>query len=177
MLSALRLLAAPVAAWAILSAHDTAALLVFALAGASDAADGFIARRWGFTSRFGAWLDPAADKFLMLMCFVALWRIDVAPLWLVALVIARDLALAAGWVFAKLFSVPLRFETLMLGKLSTAVQIVYIGLLLLLLAFDRAAPRLAMAGAWTVAFFTALSGGAYGLMLLRQLFTGRHQIS
>jgi cardiolipin synthase (CMP-forming) len=177
LLSALRLLAAPIAAWAILSDHDTAALLVFAFAGASDGLDGFIARRWGFTSRFGAWLDPAADKFLMLMCFVALWRIAVAPVWLVALVIARDLALAVGWVFARLLGAPIRFETLMLGKISTVVQIGYIGLALLLLAFDRQAQNLMMTAAWTVALFTILSGGAYGLVLQRQLFAGRAQIS
>ena len=68
MLSGLRLLAAPLAAWLILNDHDTAALIVFAVAGASDGLDGHVARRWGFTSRFGAWLDPVADKLLMLFC-------------------------------------------------------------------------------------------------------------
>lgn len=66
LLSALRLLAAPFAMWLILNNHDTAALLVFAGAGLSDGLDGFIARRWQVTSSFGAWLDPAADKLLMI---------------------------------------------------------------------------------------------------------------
>ncbi|MGH6829145.1 MAG: CDP-alcohol phosphatidyltransferase family protein, partial [Rhizomicrobium sp.] len=55
-LSATRLVAAPLAAWAILEGHDTAALAVFVFAGLSDIADGFVARRWGFASRIGAWL-------------------------------------------------------------------------------------------------------------------------
>jgi cardiolipin synthase len=76
LLSALRLLAAPLAAWLIHSGHDTAALLVFSAAGASDGLDGFIARRWGVTSDFGAWLDPAADKLLMLLCLVALCAVS-----------------------------------------------------------------------------------------------------
>ncbi|MGZ5926699.1 MAG: CDP-alcohol phosphatidyltransferase family protein, partial [Rhizomicrobium sp.] len=58
LLSGFRLLAAPLAAWAILAEHDTAALVIFASAGFSDLADGFVARRWGFASRSGAWLDP-----------------------------------------------------------------------------------------------------------------------
>ena len=70
---ALRLLAAPLAAWAILAEHDSAALAVFAGAGLSDLADGFIARRWASPPRFGAWLDPIADKLLMLLCFLALY--------------------------------------------------------------------------------------------------------
>src|SRR3954468_20772781 len=82
LLSALRLLAAPVAAWLILQGHDIAALLTFAAAGASDGLDGFIARRWGVTSAFGAWLDPVADKLLMLFCFTSLYCIDVTPRWL-----------------------------------------------------------------------------------------------
>jgi len=60
LLSTLRLLAAPFAAWLIITDHDTAALLVFAAAGLSDGLDGFIARRWGFTSDFGAWLEKLA---------------------------------------------------------------------------------------------------------------------
>src|SRR3569623_179611 len=94
LLSGLRLLAAPFAGWLILSSHDTAALMIFALAGLSDGLDGLIARRWGATSDFGAWLDPAADKLLMLLCFTALYAVSAAPFWLVALVIGRDVVFA-----------------------------------------------------------------------------------
>jgi cardiolipin synthase len=173
LLSGFRLCAAPVAAWAILSGHDIAALLVFASAGLSDAADGFIARRWGFTSRFGAWLDPVADKLLMLLCFVALYAVQRAPLWLVALVIARDAAIATGWLLAKLFALPLGSEPLLIGKASTAVQIGFIGLLLLLLAFGRHWPQLVTAAAYVTAAFVLLSAIAYGHVLLRGLLAGR----
>jgi len=177
LLSGLRLCAAPFAAWAILSDHDTAALLVFVFAGASDGLDGFIARRWGFTSRFGAWLDPAADKLLMLLCFAALYEIGAAPPWLVVLVFARDLAIAAAWLATKAFALPIRFEALMIGKATTAVQIGYAGLSLLLLAFDREMPRLMLAAAYATAVFTVASGIAYGHLLLRAVFPGRHQVS
>src|ERR1700710_1276840 len=106
LLSALRLLAAPLAAWLILDGHDIAALLVFPAAGASDGLDGFIARRWGVTSDFGAWLDPAADKLLMLLCLIALCAISVVPPWLLVLVVSRDVAITAGWLMIKLLGLP-----------------------------------------------------------------------
>lgn len=167
LLSALRLLAAPFAAWLILSNHDTAALLVFAAAGASDGLDGFIARRWGATSDFGAWLDPAADKLLMLLCLIALCTIGVTPLWLLALVAAQGLAIAAGWLLIKLTGLAVPTRPLFLGKVSTMVQVLYILAALLLLAFDLDAPRLILAGAWVCAGFTLLSAAAYGGVFLR----------
>ena len=169
-LSALRLLLAPLAAWAILSDHDTAALAVFGVAGLSDLADGFIARRWGFASRFGAWLDPVADKLLMLFCFLALLRIGRVALWLVALVVARDAVIALGAIAARLLNLSFKVAPLRIGKVSTAVQLVYVGMLLLLLAFDREAPKLAMAGGYVVAGFAVLSTIAYGRFFLRAFF-------
>ena len=174
LLSALRLLAAPLAAWLIVNDHDTAALCLFAVAGVSDGLDGLVARRWGVASDFGAWLDPAADKFLMLLCLIALLAIGAAPLWLVALVVARDLAIAAGWLLIKFFGLPIATTTLFPGKASTVVQMLYIFIVLLLLAFDLDAPRLALAASWVCGAFTILSAAAYGGMALRGLFAGRH---
>lgn len=173
LLSALRLLAAPVAAWAVTADHDTLALAMFAFAGLSDLADGFIARRWGFTSRFGAWLDPIADKLLMLLCFVALLRVSAAPLWLVGLVIARDVIIATGALLARMLGLPMRIAPVTIGKASTAVQVGYVGIILLLLAFDREAPRLVTAGGTTVAVFAILSGAAYAQLFFRALPSGR----
>jgi cardiolipin synthase len=172
LVSSLRLLAAPFAAWLILSQHDAAALIVFAGAGASDALDGFIARRWGFTSQFGAWLDPAADKLLMLLSFAALYAVGATPFWLLALVIARDGGIALGWLLAKAFALPVLFEPLLIGKASTAAQIGYIFVLLLLLAFALESPLLATAGSYIVGALTLLSGIAYLLVFLRGLFAG-----
>src|SRR5580704_7073398 len=125
LLSALRLIVAPLAGWALLNGHDTAALAMFACAGLSDLADGMIARRWGFTSRFGAWLDPAADKLLMICCFVVLLHLGVVPLWLVLLVLARDLAIALGAMIAWALALPLAIAPLIIGKATTVVQVGY----------------------------------------------------
>lgn len=173
LLSALRLLAAPLAGWAILAEHDSLALAMFAFAGLSDLADGFIARRWGFASRFGAWLDPAADKLLMLVCFVALLKVGAVPLWLVVLVITRDLVIAGGAVLAKILNLPLRIAPLMIGKAAMAVLAGFVGIRLLLLALDQEAAALIAACGYTVAVFVLLSGLAYAQLFLRALLSGR----
>ncbi len=172
LLSALRLLAAPFAAWLILEGHDIAALFTFAAAGASDGLDGFIARRWGVTSAFGAWLDPIADKLLMLFCFTALYHIGVTPIWLLLLVVARDLAIVLGWLLIKVMALSAPTAPLLIGKLSTVVQILYIFTLLLLLSFDVHAPRLVEAAAWGCGLFVILSAAAYAGIFLRGLFSG-----
>jgi cardiolipin synthase len=170
-LSLMRLAAAPLTAWLILQGHDTAALLLFAAAGLSDGLDGFIARHWNLTSRFGAWLDPAADKLLMLLCFLALLRVGVAPWWLVALVLLRDGCIALGWLLTRLLSVRLKFEASRLGKLSTVMQILYVGGWLVLLAFLLEAPDVMLAAAYLTAAVTVASGLGYALVLVRTFTT------
>lgn len=173
LLSTLRLLAAPLAAWLIVAGHDTAALLVFTAAGASDGLDGFIARRWGFTSDFGAWLDPVADKLLMLMSLVALFNVGMTPLWLLALIVARDMGIVIGWLLVKLLGLPMATKALFIGKLSTAIQLLYVLSALLVLAFDLEVPRLEEAAAWVCGLVTILSAAAYSGAFLRGLFRGR----
>lgn len=177
LLSALRLLAAPFAAWLILNNHDTAALLVFAAAGLSDGLDGFIARRWHVTSDFGAWLDPAADKLLMLLCLSALFAVGATPLWLLVLVVGVASAIAAGWLLIKWLGLPIATRTLLAGKASTMVQILYVLSVLLLLAFDLDAPRLAEAAAWFCGLFTVASAVAYAALFLRGVFAGKPMTS
>jgi cardiolipin synthase len=170
LLSALRLLAAPLAAWLILAGHDTASLIVFALAGSSDAADGYVARRWGVTSRLGAWIDPVADKLLMLFCFTALYNVHVTPLWLLMLVVLRDASIIAGYFLMQLAHLPPLKAPLRIGKASTVVQVLYIFAMLLMLAFDIKAPM--QEAAWICGLFTLLSGVAYAGIFLRGVFTG-----
>ncbi len=176
LLSLLRLAAAPFAAWAILAGHDTLALVVFVAAGLSDGLDGFLARHWHAMTRFGAWLDPAADKLLMLATYGALLGVAAVPWWLVALVVGRDLAIAAGWLAAKLLSLPLAFRPLAIGKASTLLQIVFAGLTLLVLAFNLSAPGLLLAAAGATALLTLASGIAYLLLFLRGLVTGQRTV-
>jgi len=169
LLTWLRLAAAPALALLLVSGADRAALGVFAFAGLSDAADGFLAKRFGFASRFGRFLDPAADKLLMLAAFVTLTALKVTPLWLTLLVIARDAAIVAGIMLARMLELPIRIEPLFVGKLSTGMQITYVALALFLLTFGLEWPRTLDAAADATAALTILSCLAYAGVGVRAL--------
>ena len=161
ILSALRLIAAPIAGWLILHREFFPAVCVFGFAGLSDAADGYLAKTFGLSSRFGAWLDPAADKLLMLASFVTLTMVGAVPLWLTALVIGRDVAIVLGVALAKLLGAPLTVAPLMVGKISTVVQVLYIAGVLLMLTLRQIEPQAVLAGVLAVALLTLASFLAY----------------
>lgn len=93
-ISFLRLALIPVFAWLILAEHDVWALVVLALAGATDWLDGFIARRFDQMSRLGVLLDPAADRLYIFATLLGLAYRDLVPWWLVVVIVARELVLA-----------------------------------------------------------------------------------
>jgi cardiolipin synthase len=172
VLTGLRLFLAPITAFFILHEQYGAALLVFAFAGASDAADGFLAKRFALESRFGAMLDPAADKLLMLLSFLSLTRMGVIPLWLTGLVIARDAAIVLGVFVVQIFSLPVRVEPLPIGKICTVVQVSYVALMLLFRVLGvEAASSVEALGVLTAAT-TLISWLLYGQTLLRGLLPG-----
>ncbi|WP_324653966.1 CDP-alcohol phosphatidyltransferase family protein [Georgenia sp. H159] len=93
-ISLLRLALIPVFAWLIVSGHDAAALIVLAVAGASDWVDGFVARRFNQASRLGRMLDPAADRLYIFVTLIGLAYRELVPWWLVIVIVARELVLA-----------------------------------------------------------------------------------
>ena len=169
-LTGLRLAAAPLLAFLVGEGRFGEAFAVFAFAGASDAADGFLAKRFNLKTEFGRFLDPAADKILMLASFVALTAAGVVPLWLTALVVARDLGIVFGAVLAWALVLPVRLAPSPLGKISTAFQIGYIALMLLFLLVGLDVPQLATAAAVAVGALTVASGLNYAALWLRAAF-------
>ena len=163
-LKALSITEATAHAFSLLRGADRAALGVFAFAGLSDAADGFLAKRFGLTTRFGRLLDPAADKVLMLVSFATLTILRVAPLWLTLLVLARDAAIVAGLLLARLLNIPVRVAPLLIGKASMAMQIIYIALALVLLTFGLQWPMVESAAADATALLTAGSWLGYAVV-------------
>ena len=166
-LTAMRLLSAPVLAAFLLYGYQMYALIVFAFAGLTDLADGFLAKRFGLTTSVGRYLDPAADKFLMLAAFLALTAIHQTPLWLTLIVIGRDVAIVFALFVARLLALPLRVEPLPIGKVCTAVQVTYVALVLLLLALRLDAPKTMEAAALVTAGVTIASWLAYGGLWLK----------
>ncbi len=105
-----------------------AALAVFFVAGATDAVDGLIARLTSHPTSFGAWLDPMADKLLLVTTFVVLTLPQIeltnhVPLWLTVLVISRDIVIVGVVAIVNLAVGPRTFRPSMLGKLATATFI------------------------------------------------------
>lgn len=170
ILTALRLAAAPAFAALLVSGNDRAALGIFALAGLSDAADGFLARHFGMTTRFGRYLDPAADKLLMLAAFLTLAFLHLSPWWLTVLVIARDLAIVLAVIVSFALSLPLHIQPLFIGKVNTVVQVSYIGLMLIFLVFGVEAPQILAWAAMITAIFTLLSWFSYAGLWFGALF-------
>lgn len=168
-LTALRLFCAPMLAFLLLHGQERAALGVLTFAGITDAADGFLAKRLGVSTRFGRYLDPAADKLLMLASFLALAAIHATPAWLTLLVILRDIGIVTGIGAARLMALPLRVVPLPIGKACTAVQVGYVALILVLLAFRIEAPMVARFAVLTTAAFTVASGMAYAALWLKAL--------
>jgi len=94
-LSVLRLVGVPVFVWAILAHQDAIALVTLTLSGVTDYLDGKIARRYGLVSRIGEVLDPLADRlYIATTLFGLAWR-DIIPWWLVAVLVSREIVLAA----------------------------------------------------------------------------------
>jgi len=167
ILTALRLAASPALVALLWRGQDYAALIVFALAGITDALDGYLAKRFHLQTRFGRYLDPAADKLLMLVSFIALAMLGNTPVWLTALVITRDLCIVVGIGLAYLWALPVRATPSLLGKASTVVQVGYVGLMLLFLTFDIDNRMVKNFAEIAVAAFTVASGLGYAQLWLR----------
>ena len=126
VLTGARLVLAVPIGWLILEQRFAGALVLFFVAGFSDALDGFIAKRYGYQSWIGGVLDPIADKTLIVVCFLALGSVGVVPLWLVLLVIVRDLVIVAG--AASYYFLVERFEPepTLVSKLNTLLLLVLV---------------------------------------------------
>lgn len=170
-LSAFRLIAAPVTAVLVLNMQHTAALTMFVLAGASDALDGYLAKTFSLGSRFGAWLDPAADKLLMLSCFLALTAVGAIPWWLALVVIGRDVVIVCGFALAKATNVPLEVKPHIVGKASTVIQVFYVAFVLLLQARGVHMTHWLDFGAWLVLLFAAWSLAVYAGVWFKAVMT------
>lgn len=161
-----RVLAVAPTAWFLWTGAYAEALLLMAIAGASDAIDGWLARRFDWGSRFGAAVDPLADKLLVGTLFVVLTVKGHLPLWVAGIAVGRDLVILAGagvyrWLFGHI-----EFEPTQLSKANTLVQILVCLLLLLELCefellSDLAAGVANPWGIWLVAALGALSGIDY----------------
>ena len=149
-------------AWLIRDARYDAALLLAAVAGLTDALDGWFAKRFGWQSWLGGILDPIADKLMLVGCFVSLGLIGAHPDWLTWLVVGRDVVIVAGAVIYHNFVGRISAQPTLLSKITTCIQIAYVLIQLLALSSWFALPRPLLDGAlWLTAAATLASGLQY----------------
>jgi cardiolipin synthase len=133
-LTVLRILLVPVFVGFLIYERYEYALIVLAVAALTDGLDGTIARVANQRTRLGAYLDPLADKLLLTSGFVTLAVLHLVPLWIVILVVSRDMILVTGTLVARLTESRVDISPTLLGKGTTLLQLVYILLVVMLTA-------------------------------------------
>ena len=125
-----RLLFTPIIIWLIFSSYYSLGLIFFVLSGLSDALDGFIAKQFNQSTILGSYLDPIADKTLIVSSILALGYMGAIPSWLIILIVSRDLAILGAVIISWLVERSLKIEPIISSKINTFLQIFYIGLIL-----------------------------------------------
>jgi cardiolipin synthase len=156
-----RIILVPVVVWAIASGQLRLAFLLFLAAAVSDAVDGFLAKRFGMKTDLGAYLDPLADKLLIVSIFIALGVRNELPLWLVIAVVSRDILIVAAVLLAWLMDQPVTIKPLAISKANTMMQIVLAATVLADGAFDLGLVNTRLALVWIAGALTLLSLATY----------------
>jgi cardiolipin synthase len=122
--------------WAIAAGEMKIAFILFLLAGLSDLVDGFLAKRFNMATELGAYLDPLADKALIVSIYVTLGIAGAIPRWLVILVVSRDIMIVSAVILSWLVDNPVKLKPLAVSKLNTVAQILLALVVLASLAFE-----------------------------------------
>ncbi|MGK9231711.1 CDP-alcohol phosphatidyltransferase family protein [Inquilinus limosus] len=172
LLSLARLAVAPVTIWLILDGRLVTAFWMFAAAALTDAIDGILARWLQARTALGSYLDPIADKSLLVGTYLALTWMAALPVWLVALVVARDIGLVLGVVVLHFAGRGTRSLTpSMISKLNTVMQIALVVLVMAAPGLHVDASGAIAVLIWVVAATTTLSAIGYLRETVRRFFT------
>jgi len=167
-----RILLVPIVVWAIATPGAMwIAFVLFLAAGVSDAVDGYLAKRFAMTTELGAYLDPLADKALIVSIYLTLGINGFIPRWLVILVVSRDILIVGGIMLSWLVGPPLKIKPLLVSKLNTVAQIVFASVVLGSLGFNYELPTLTLILMGLVAVLTLLSVAAYVAEWVRHMNT------
>lgn len=161
LITSLRILLVPPFLWLLLQERYGAALLLFTVAGVSDALDGFLAKHYGWTSELGGLLDPLADKLLLIGAILALGWLRELPVWLVALVILRDVVIVTGAVGYHLMVERVQASPLLISKLNTLMQLTMVFVVIVHYGMMTLPSWLLTGWIYVTALTTVWSGTAY----------------
>ncbi len=151
----------PVVVWAITSGEMRIAFLLFLAAGISDAIDGFLAKRFHMASELGAYLDPLADKALIVSIYISLGIAGTLPIFLVILVVSRDIMIISAFMLSWLVGRPMPVRPRLVSKAHNVAQILLATLVLAEQAFNFDAALAAQLIMGLVAILTLLSIAFY----------------
>ena len=175
MLTILRILLTPLFVIFMLRDLFTHALMIFAIAGISDGLDGLLARYFDQRTELGAYLDPIADKFLLMAAFISLAVLKIIPAWLTVIVISRDVLIVIGIGVFSITNVNVQIKPSLVSKCTTLFQLLTV-FLALLSTETAVATQLKQLLYWATAALTALSGMHYiylGMSILQRDVTGK----
>lgn len=161
LLSLARLFLVPLIVWLILDRREDAALVLFVVAGVTDAIDGFVAKRFGAVTELGKFLDPLADKALLVSVYVVLAATGGMPPWLVIMVVFRDVLIVGGSLLIHTMRQKVVMNPLRISKLNTVAQIILAGTVLLRDGYNVPMHGVDIGMMVIVAVTTFLSGAAY----------------
>jgi cardiolipin synthase len=170
-LTLMRMLLIPAFVILLIYGYRGWAVITFMAAGVTDLFDGLIARMTGEKTVLGAWLDPMADKLLLVTMFVMLTLPDIGgpnrlPLWFTVLVISRDVAIVATVAVVNLAIGPRTFRPSMYGKVATALYIVT-GVVALYFNYLEQPSMLVQALIYASLAITFISAGHYALQIVK----------
>jgi cardiolipin synthase (CMP-forming) len=150
IITAFRILLVIPIALALLHGERVTTIALFGVAAVSDAADGFLAKHFGWQSEVGSVLDPAADKLLLATVFVVLAVLHLVPAWFMAAAVARDLIIVSGAIAYRLSFGPIEVRPSGISKLNTLCQAFFILAVVARAEFNRP-------GEWVVILLGALT--------------------
>lgn len=167
-LTLLRMVLVAPLALALFAGDYPLALLLFAVAAATDAADGLLAKLFGWTTELGKILDPIADKLLFLVVFISLSALGLVPVWLTVLVIGRDVVIGTGALVFRYSFGPLGGHPTRVSKLNTLCQILFVLAVIGAAASPSVPASLVIALGALVMVTTVVSGLNYVLLYARK---------
>jgi cardiolipin synthase len=164
LISLLRIVLVAPVVWALATEQFELALLLFAVAGISDGLDGFLAKHFHWESRLGSILDPIADKLLLVATFASLTWLGLLPLWLLWLVLGRDLIIIGGGLAYHYYLGQFDLSPLWSSKINTTLQIALVLLVMVQQQWLPGLDKVVTIGIWLVVASVINSGTEYVLV-------------
>ncbi|PCH81744.1 MAG: CDP-alcohol phosphatidyltransferase [Hyphomicrobiales bacterium] len=164
-----RLFLVPVIIWLIIDSYHVLAFWLFLLAGLSDGIDGFLARRFGLESELGTYLDPIADKALLVSLFLVLGFREALPFWLAILAVSRDILIVGAVLLSWIVNKPVKMKPLFVSKANTVAQVILIASVMAANAYQGPIESLIPILVYVTGALTAFSAFAYLLQWIRHM--------